>query len=207
MNKQKIIGTTLALALTASAMVPFGSVAFADAGQNAATQNNSAKAQVECSQDALDCGFLEQEVDWYKGHYNAFVKDGVLTQAEADKLIDVETKVLNLYTDYENLSDEALNQLDEKAAALYDSVSTVQDKVDQAETAAYYQNFVDNGVLTKDETEQLKAVDKKFEALMSDAKDETATEASDKLYESVKDILDKITTYEEKRDAADEDVY
>ncbi len=195
MKKQSILAVALALSLTA------GTAFTAVGGVQTFADKNTADAQqtVTCQAADEQCDF-EESTETFA---SSLVKAGTISQAEADRLIENDKKIEQLFNEYDQLTEQNEAQLDQKIEQIEKEVADIYQKIEHASQAAYYNELSKNNVLNKAEIEQLKALEAQIEALYSNADSDqafTAAEAeADKLYEANKALFDKIDVYYEQQ--------
>ncbi len=160
--------------------------------------------------DKLSQAYDEEMAMAEDEYYNSFVEEGILTADELAKLKEADAKVDALYADVdENTTDTEWDALFAKENAIYEQYAGIFEKIDvfyesmaAEDLNAYYDELVEEGVLTKEELAQLKVADKKINALYdnmdinaSEADFEKLLEQEEAIYQAYKSIFDKIDEY------------
>ncbi len=195
MKRKLFLGTSVAIALTLGVLLlPLsGWQAFAET-----SSNDQQIAQEQVVDEASTCeadGDCESVADYAAD----LVKSGVISQAEADRLIENEQKTLAIYEEMAKV--EAA--FDEKLEKLYAEVQDVYDKIERVEEKNYYNEFAQNNILTAAEIEQLKAVDEQLNKLYEREWDDASAgqlEAEEaEIYRANQAIFDKIDAFYEQQ--------
>ncbi len=143
-------------------------------------------------------------------YYNSFVEEGILTAEELVQLKEADDKVDALYAEVdENITDVQLDALFAKENAIYKQYTGIYDKINafyesmvEEDLNDYYDELVEEGILTKDELAQLKVVDEKINALydnlgsnVSEADFDKLLEKEAAIYKQYKALFDKIDAF------------
>ncbi len=187
MKKQNILAIALAVALAVGAAFTVGGTqVYAD---------DINRPVATCTAADEICDFNEGIEDYTK----ELVKEGIISQAEATRLIENDKKIEQLFNEYDQLTEENDAQLDQKLDQIEKEVADIYEKIDNAYLSGYYKELVDNNVLNENEIKQLKAVEQEMNKLFNSATSEQnfanleAKQAA--LYEANKALYDKVDAY------------
>ncbi len=215
MKKQKIV------ALALGTIIGIGSLF--GAGVVHADEINSKETKNQCIEEVGGQCFEDE-----------LVENGVLTKAELKQYNDAVDNIMKLYDDLEeqDLSDEVLNKLVAAENKIYENNKVVFDKIDkyydsledaphnkevnedgdepspEALMEDFYNELLENKVLSVDELALLKEADAKIDALydidLEDFDEDKLEEKENAIYEEYKLVYNKLDAYYEQ---VEEDMY
>ncbi len=213
MKKQRIVALALGTIIGLGSLFG-GGVVHADEINSKEIQNQCIEeVEVQCFEDEL-------------------LENGILTKAEVKQYNDATDKIMKLYDDLEeqDLSDEVLNKLIADENKIYEDNKVVFDKVDkyydyledaphnkeaneegeepspEALMEDFYNELLENKVLSVDEVALLKEADAKIDALydMDLGNFDEIERKENAIYEEYKAVYNKLDVYYEQEE---EDMY
>ncbi len=144
-------------------------------------------------------GYISREI-----YYKNLVEKNIITQEEADKLIDSEEKIEKLYEgmEFDKLTEAEFDELMKKEDEIFASVYDIHQKI-YFETT--YGGFEEEGILSKEELETLRTSEKKISDLyrdissLSDKEWEELMKKEEEIHNENKEIYDKVNKYLESQ--------
>ncbi len=186
MKKQTILATTLALAIAGGSLFAGGGIStFAETNQPQTADINPEVGQA-----------MILNVDEYA---NDLVKEGIISKAEAEKMLELEEKLNQLF-DKEAEKTKPSPEFDTKSEKIYQELDPIYEKID---SALFYSELEENGVLSKSEIEQYKKAEAALAKLYADENEANFQQNDkeiEKIYAANKSIYDKVDMYFTQQD-------
>ncbi len=187
MKKQRVLSGVLALTIIGGTLFGGGALkAYAD--ELDGSKNNNVSENIE------------EEITNIAEYSNELAKNGFISDAEAKRLVELETKLDKIFADLAD-NEEISDEKDQKINQIIDELSLIYEK---AYDNKFYQELRENKVLTEDEISKYKEAEKQINAIYEFATEDSnfdeLDKKSDAIYQANKAIFDKVDQYYTKLD-------